>query len=295
MSPATHDPERELMPGERVLDRFEIEAVLGRGTTSVVYWAHDHASGGSVALKVLKERLMHGTIAAVRFEREAQLVARLDHPAIVRMLGAGWLESRQPWLALEMLDGETLEAMIAREHRMTLPRVVRLLGDALEGLAAAHEARVLHRDLKPANLFVIDGAGGEPRCKLLDFGVSRDLSDGGPRLTAPLQLVGTVGYLAPEQLVPGGDPDERADLWAVAVVAYRALTGTGPFGLSSVRAIAAILEKEATPPSERVPELGARVDAFFVRALAKDRDERFASAAEMRAALRALVEGAPPA
>lgn len=288
MSLARHDPEHDLPVGERVLDRFDVEAVLGRGTTSVVYRAHDRALGRPVALKVLRSALMHGTVAAARFEREAQLVARLDHPSIVRLLATGWLETRQPWLALEMLSGETLEAVIARDHRMPLPLVVRLLGDALDGLAAAHDARVLHRDLKPANLFVVQGERGETRCKLLDFGVSRDLSDVGPRLTAPLQLVGTVGYLAPEQLTPGGEPEERADLWAVAVVAYRALTGVAPFGLRSARVIASILEHEPPPPSTLSEALDHHVDAFFARGLAKDRRKRFESAREMRAALTML-------
>jgi serine/threonine-protein kinase len=290
MSLAMHDPEYELSPGERVDNRFEVQAVLGRGTTSVVYRAHDCASGRPVALKVLRAALLRGTIAASRFEREAQLVARLDHPLIVRMLATGWLETRQPWLALELLNGETLETVMTREHRVVLPRMASLLSDALLGLAAAHDARVLHRDLKPANLFVVRDERGEERCKLLDFGVSRDLSDGGPRLTAPTQLVGTVAYLAPEQLGPDGEPDERADLWAVGVVAYRALTGEAPFGLRSARVIAAILEKQATPPSAILGALHPRVDAFFACCLAKNRQERFASAREMRSALIALCE-----
>jgi serine/threonine protein kinase len=275
----------ELHEGEVVLDRFRVEERLAHGATSTVYRVHDRVLGRDVALKVLARAAAEGSIAARRFEREAQLVARLDHPAIVKIYGNGWLETRQPWLALELIAGETLESLLTREPALPIARVARLLSDVLDALSAAHAERVLHRDLKPANIMVID----ETSAKLLDFGVSRDLADHGERITAPTQLIGTLGYLAPEQLVATSDPDDRADLWAVGVVAYRALTGRSPFGLRSARVLATILESTPEPPSTIQPTLGPAIDAFFVRALAKNRDHRFQTATEMKAALTALA------
>lgn len=288
MNAILHDPEAQLAAGAVVGDRFVVESVIGHGATSIVYRARQSASGPPIALKVLRTAFARGGVAASRLEREAALVARLDHPSVVRLLASGWLETGQPWLALELLEGETLEVLLAREAPLSPARALRLLSAVLDGLAAAHDADVVHRDLKPANLFVARGPDGE-RAKLLDFGVGRDLRDLGPRLTAPTTLVGTLPYLAPEQLTPGMDADARADLWAVGVVAYRALTGAAPFGLRSARIISSILRSEPPPPSAARPELGARVDAFFVRALAKDREQRFASARAMRAALLELA------
>lgn len=288
MNALLHDPEAQLAPGTLVGERFEVEAVIGEGTTSIVYRAREIASGGALALKVLRAALARGTVAATRLEREADLVARLDHPGVVRLFASGWLETGQPWLALELLDGETLESLLTREAPLGLRRTVRLLSGALAGLAAAHDAHVIHRDLKPANLFVVRGAEGE-RAKLLDFGVGRDLKATGPRLTSPQGLVGTLAYLAPEQLTPDVEADARADLWAIGVVAYRALTGTAPFGLRGARIVASILGREPDAPSTLAPGLGPHVDAFFRRALAKDRGARFLNARQMREALIALM------
>lgn len=273
----------ELVPGARACDRFRIERTLGRGATSTVYRAFDEVLGREVALKVLRGALASGTIAARRFEREARLVARLDHPAIVRLFAAGWLEARRPWLALELLEGETLEARLARTGRLPLARAIPILADVLDALEAAHEADVLHRDLKPANL-MIDGE----RARLLDLGVGRDLAEQGPRLTTPQKVVGTLGYLAPEQLLPDADVDGRSDLWSAGVVFYRCVTGETPFGVGTPRVVARILETDPAPPTTRVPGLSPEVDAFVARALEKDPDRRWTSAAAMRDALLRL-------
>lgn len=286
---ASYDPGAELLPGAVVGERYVVESVLGQGATSIVYRARAADGTSVVALKVLHAALAQGTISTTRLEREAELVTRLDHPAIVKLYESGWLETGQIWLALELLDGETLESLLQREAPLSIARTVRLLGDVLEGLAAAHDEQILHRDLKPANLFVVRGAGGAERGKLLDFGVGRDLGATGPRLTAPQSLIGTLAYVAPELLTPGLEPDARVDLWAMAVVAYRALTGRAPFGLRGGRMVATIRRDDPEPPSALVPGLGERVDAFFARALAKDRDARWRDARSMREALRALA------
>jgi eukaryotic-like serine/threonine-protein kinase len=293
------DPDLALRPGACIADRFVVEAVIGTGASSIVCRARDLLSDRRIALKVLRARLSRGSVAAARLEREAELVARLDHPAVVRLRASGWLPSGRPWLALELLVGETLERTLAREGALPLGRAAALLGDVLEGLAAAHERGVLHRDLKPANLFVIhdDGAGPEAkeRCVLLDFGVGLDLLDPRPRLTAPRGLVGTLAYLAPEQLRPGAEAGPRADLWAVGVVAYRALTGQAPFGAFGPHLVARIETLHPPPPSSLVPGLDGQADAFFASALAKDPAARFEDALEMRRALAALAAGTEPA
>ena len=284
--------EPALAPGDVAGDRFRVVRRIGSGATSTVFEAVDLSSDARVALKVLRGIFLDEGVARRRFAREAEIVGALVHPSIPRLLHAGFAPNGQPYLAMELLDGETLEARITGRLSLTPPSpmaardVITFGRDLLDALAVAHAESVVHRDLKPANVFLTRDADRE-RARLLDFGVSRVLADDGPRLTAPSTLVGTLAYLAPEQLLPGHDPDARADLYGLAVVLFRALTNELPYTAKSTRLIRAIREETPRAPSSILASL-APFDALFARALAKEPDARFQSAAEMRAALSAV-------
>jgi CheY-like chemotaxis protein/tRNA A-37 threonylcarbamoyl transferase component Bud32 len=261
-----------------------------------VWLALDSQLRRRVAVKMMTSEHVDSPRARRDFEREAQGVARLSSPHIVQVYDYG-MDGDVPFLVMELLEGEDLETRLSRRPRLT-PRVVAgLLAQAAKALDLAHGLGVVHRDLKPANVFLARTPAGEV-LKLLDFGVAawrgaldagRD-AEGAGASSSPY-LVGTVAYLSPEQAWQEHAPDPRSDLWSLAVIAYRALTGSLPFPARTAgELMVRIHGGEAVPPSRVVPELGDGADAFFARALAHDPERRFPSAPAMAAAFVELVE-----
>lgn len=286
----SRDQER---PAGQVIDgRFRIEGVLGRGGTSVVYRAHDTEDGASVALKVLDGQFAPGSEMARRFVREARAIEEVDHPHIVRVLGSGTLQDGVPYVATELLPGETLKERLRRGPPLAVAEAVRHGIETLEGLAEAHERGIVHRDVKPANIFLHAHGSGPPTVKLLDFGMSKlPAAEGdGLTLTRTGQIVGTPHYIAPEQAGGARDVDHRTDLWATGVVLYEALTGTRPFEAEQLPALLLqIVSQRPKPVRARRPEVPEAVEQAVLRALHKSREERFAVAADMRDALAAAA------
>lgn len=250
-----------------VSSRFEVAELVGSGGMGLVYRARDRATGGQVALKVLPEGE-----DALRFEREAAVLARLRHPSIVGFVDHGRTDDGRPYLAMNWLEGETLAQRLRRRSLTT--REVKAIGIRVaEALVAAHAAGVVHRDLKPSNLFL---AGGDPdRTVLIDFGIAALAASSG-RLTTTGTVLGTAAYMAPEQARGDGVVDGRCDLFSLGSVLFRCLTGRPPFDGGDMRVILAKLMFDEPPalPSD-VPE----VLAGLVRALLqKDPSERPASA-----------------
>jgi serine/threonine-protein kinase len=280
-----HDEEAEApdhLAGQTI-GRYRIGQVLGKGAMGVVYRATDVTIGRDVALKFLS-RGDAGTRA--RLLREAQAAGALDHPNILTVHDIGEHDGR-PFLAMALYDGETLASSIARgplsidDTRATIVQI-------LSGLAAAHAAGVVHRDLKPANVIVT----GEGRVKVVDFGLAK-LQRADASLTEPGELVGTVAYMAPEQL-RGGAADARTDLFATGVIAYEMLTGAWPFvGESSIVVGSQILTAEPRPVRSLRDGVPPALEAFVMRLLNKNPDARYASADAARRAL--LSGGANPA
>jgi serine/threonine-protein kinase len=279
-----------LAPGTILDGRWRIEALLGTGGMGSVYRAEHVHVGRKAAVKVLHAELCSSPAERERFRREARVATRLRSPHVVEVLDFGEDASGRSYLAMELLEGEPLRAVLDREGRLAPQRAVRLLRQLLDGLAAAHAEGIVHRDLKPENLW-LSGSGEDERLRVLDFGIAKwaDARADATRTQAGL-VVGTPEYLSPEQAV-GGDVDRRADLYATGILAFVMLTGQHPFDTSDLRTLVAAHAFERVPSiSSRVPELAAwpRLVDFVERATEKDRAHRVGSAEE----LRALLEGA---
>jgi len=269
------------------LGRYTVTSTLGRGGMGTVFKAIDHTLDRMVAIKVLTHSHKNSQNILDRFEREARIIARIQHPNIVRVYDYGAAPDETPYIVMELLDGEDLSKTLGRTQRMPLRATAPLIAQAARGLHAAHRAGIVHRDLKPANLF-LSRELGENTLKVLDFGIATaQYTEPITRDTAS-QLIGTPAYMSPEQ-VRAQKVDHRTDLWSLGVVAYEALTGMLPFpGQSILDTAVRITQSQPTPPSDLVESLGPAVDAFFERALAKAPEDRFSSALEFAAAFSAL-------
>jgi len=270
-----------MKPAELIADRFEIEQQIATGGMGEVFRAHDRVSGEVVAVKVMSEGRAHRT---ARFAREVELLAELSHPGIVRYVAHGETPSGKLFLAMEWLDGEDLKARLEREP-LTMDEAVTLATRVAEALGAAHARGVVHRDLKPSNLFL-------PGCridavKVLDFGIAH--RRGRTQLTRTGMMLGTPGYMAPEQARTGGEIDARADVFALGCVLFECLTGTPPFeGDNAASILAKILFGEAPRVSTLWPEVPEDLDTLVAQMLAKELALRPRDGASLAAALAAL-------
>ncbi len=274
--------------------RYVLERVLGGGGMGTVWVARDPKLQRLVALKLMASHCAPTEHALRQFEWEAQAIARFQSPHVIQVHDCD-LSGEAPYIVMELLEGEDLEALLNRRGRLSLAMVERMLTQAARALTAAHAAGVIHRDLKPANLFLSRSTAGEV-VKVLDFGLAL-LTQGGAAQPHPdEEMAGTPRYMSPEQL-RGMSPrlDHRCDLWALAVVAYRALTGQHPFPLESLRQLRlGNVPPPPVPPSTLVPGLGTEVDAFFARALDVEPSRRFQSAHELSSDFIARVEAGRP-
>jgi len=254
-------------------DRFQMEREAGLGGMGVVYRAIDCQCGRAVALKVLRKT---DPTAIRRFEREAEALGTLDHPRIVRYFAHGHSEEGEPYLAMEWIEGESLSPRLARALVAGQPLGVRevvALGHALaDALAAAHALGIVHRDVKPSNILLVDGRLEEP--KLADFGIVRADSPAGSMTTSGT-VIGTVGYMAPEQARGADDLDGRADLFSLGCVLYRCLTNAEVFeGTGAVVVLAKLLLHEAPRVSNHRAAVPPALDDLIARLLAKDPADR---------------------
>jgi serine/threonine protein kinase len=269
-----------LPPGTWVRDRYVLGEALGRGGTSTVYAALDASRDVEVAVKVLDAEMLGKD--RERMLREAKITAGLGHPGIVRVLDGGLLDAGRAFLVMERLRGRTLADRLDGCFWLPLDEAIAVAGQLLEALEAAHAASVLHRDVKPSNVFVSD----EPLlAKLIDFGIGVDLGDPRSRVTEPDVVVGTLGYLAPEQLF-GDDASVRSDLYAAGATIYEMLTGRPPFPVTDgdMRTLLRAMTKTAPPIRELRPSVPEALSEGVTRALSRRASDRHASAIEMRAA-----------
>ncbi|HEX5475191.1 MAG TPA: protein kinase [Vicinamibacterales bacterium] len=273
----------------RVLDnKYRLEQLLGRGGMGAVYRARDMRLDRLVAVKVVRAELLGDPEARRRFRREAQIVARLQHPGIVSIFDFGTLPDGGAYLVMELVRGEDLRRVLQREGRLDPERVSRILAAVCFAIEAAHRDGVLHRDLKPENILL---PGGDVEAKVLDFGVAKLIGDrgegaaeeGATALTMVGSLVGTPAYMAPEQL-RGEAPDARTDVFALGVIGYEMLNGDLPFGRASLAQVV-LAQARGLPASEAAST--SPVERAIRQALAMDRDDRPASAQTFAALLLA--------
>jgi serine/threonine protein kinase/DNA-directed RNA polymerase subunit RPC12/RpoP len=283
------------------LGHYRIMSMLGQGGMGIVFGAMDTNLRRWVALKVMRPESAQDEAARQRFLREARALAALksDHIVTVHQVGEA---NQLPFLAMEFLQGEPLDDWLKRRGRPTLVEIVRLGIEIGHGLTAAHACGLIHRDIKPANIFLEVVSGGEDandhsprtthhaprRVKILDFGLAR-LTQDHTNLTDPGRVIGTPGYMAPEQ-VEGKEIDARSDLFSLGCILYELSTGVQPFAAAnSVAILMAVLTREPTPPRVLNPDLPVPLAALIGRLMAKDPQRRPASAREVVAALEAIA------
>jgi hypothetical protein len=267
---------------------FRIEAVVGRGGMGVVYRAEQEGLGRKVALKVIAPELSDDVGFRARFVREARLAASIDHPNVVPLFEAP--ASAHPlYLAMRYVDGEDLGALLRREGRLSPMVVGEIAGQIGAALDAAHAKGLVHRDVKPGNVLVT-GEAERPHAYLTDFGLTKDASSNSAQLTNTGQWVGTVDYIAPEQL-DGRAVDARTDIYSLGCVVFQMLTGVVPFAGTNLQKMWG--HGSGPPPSLRDarPELAASFDAVVGRAMAKDPADRFPSAGDFGRACLAAARG----
>jgi serine/threonine-protein kinase len=259
--------------------RYDVEREIGKGGNARIYLARD-AEGKAVALKVLHPELLV-SVAADRFLREIKLAKQLDHPHIARLLDSG----EQDWIVyfvMTYVEGPTLREHLARAGQMSIPETIRLADDLLDALDHAHRHGIVHRDVKPDNV-VLSTEGAV----LLDFGIARAVAaSGSDRLTRSGIAVGTSTYMSPEQITAVQELDRRSDLYSLGCVLFECLAGQPPFTHRN-EAVVLQLHLTQTPPDLRSlrADVPPEVAAGIGRALAKQPDDRWQSAAAMREAI----------
>jgi serine/threonine protein kinase len=275
--------------GDVVAGKYVIEDTIGEGGMGVVFAARHNELERRVAIKFLLPEFAEQGMAAERFRREARAAARMRGEHVCRVLDVGTLETGVPFMVMELLEGRDLASELARRHRLPLEEAVAYVLEACEALAEAHVAGIIHRDLKPANLFLETRSDGSRRIKVLDFGVSKSLlalKDGNGELTKTSSLVGSPLYMSPEQLDSARDVDARADVWALGVVLFELLTGATPFqGDTIPQLVAAVLQETPVRMTDLPVPLPQAIIDILQRALAKQRERRYASVAELAQAL----------
>ncbi|HEV8133260.1 MAG TPA: protein kinase [Pyrinomonadaceae bacterium] len=284
------------LPVERTIEgRYRLDKLLGRGGMGAVYQAADLRLHRNVAVKILGSSFFGDAQALRRFEHEAQASARLIHPNIITVHDYGVLNTAGAYLVMELVAGQTLRSILQRDGRVPATLAADWLEQILAAVGVAHTAGVIHRDLKPDNIFITDGDKGQKVVKVLDFGLAKikqlDGSDSASPtavpFTTPGAVMGTLGYMPPEQLM-GGVINERSDLFSLGVITVEMLTGQCPFqGKTYHEQLAAIINQPFAFENKRA-EAGA-LNKALQKSLAKEANDRFASATEMQEQLVSAI------
>jgi len=287
---------QDQLGGGRVLvgGRYELGELLGRGGMAEVRKGTDVRLGRVVAVKRLRTDLASDSTFQARFRREAQSSAALNHPAIVSVYDTGdepatdGSRVNQPYIVMEYVAGRTLRDIL-REGRKILPeRALEITSGILDALDYSHRAGIVHRDIKPANVMLTPSGD----VKVMDFGIARAVADSSSTMTQTAAVVGTAQYLSPEQ-ARGETVDYRSDVYSTGCVLYELLTGRPPFVGDSPVSVAYQHVREHAPPPSALEELPPAVDAIVMKALAKEVEDRYQSAAEMREDISRYLAGRP--
>ncbi|MFL6045597.1 MAG: protein kinase domain-containing protein [Propionibacteriaceae bacterium] len=274
--------------------RYQTRELLGRGGMSEVYRGFDAELRRPVAIKRLRPDLAMNPVFRARFRREAQAAGRLSHPAIVAVYDTG--EEREaagpsiPFIVMELIEGRSLRDALHKEGKVSPVRALELTAEVLDALSCSHAAGIIHRDIKPGNVMLTNAR----TVKVADFGIARAVSDSSGTATMAGTVIGTAQYLSPEQ-GRGEAADVRSDLYSVGCMLYELLVGEPPFsGDSMVSIIFQHISEPPTPPSDKCENVSSDVDAIVLKAVAKDPDDRYQSAAEMKADIERVLNGHSP-
>jgi serine/threonine protein kinase len=283
---------RDPLIGSRV-DDYEVQSIVGTGAMGIVYRVQHAVIGKPAALKVLKPDYADDPDMVQRLIREARTVNAIRHPGIVDIFGFGTLPNGQPYIVMDLLEGEPLDAWIKRESPASFKIVGPILDEILSALYAAHQVGVIHRDLKPGNVFYEKHPDTHSRVRIIDFGLARqaDRAGGSVRPTNPGTLIGTPAFMAPEQVL-GTKVFPATDLYAVGGIAYQMLTGRIPHEApSAIEVISQKMKFDPVAPRQWVPNLDEDVDSFVMMLLDREPERRPESADDARRMLRRLMEG----
>jgi serine/threonine-protein kinase len=273
------------LAGAVIGDRYRLERELGRGGMGVVWVAHSLVLGIDVAVKLIRAGT-GGAGLGTRMAREAHAAARLGHPALVRVFDFGWTSKGDPFLVMELVQGETLASLIAREAPISAIRAVQTLLPIADGLRLAHDRSIVHRDIKPDNILLSRDTLGRNQPKLLDFGIAKvgpNVSEG--NITQVGTVLGSPEYMSPEQALGVEEIDERADVWALSVVLYEMVTGKIPFQRANYNALMHAIINDPPKPTTEYGVADSTLWAVISRGLSKSRDQRWANMTEFGEAL----------
>jgi len=277
--------------GRLVTPTIKLVRQLGRGGMGTVWAATNLTLGAPVAVKMLDRAYVTDDKSVARFKQEAQRAARVRSPHITVVYDYGVTNTDEPYIVMELLEGETLGKCIKRCGALPAQDVAQIVEQIARGLGAAHGQGVVHRDVKPENLFLVENQDAL-FVKILDFGIAKQM-DQPPNFTLKTNtglMVGTPGYMSPEQYVDPKAVDSRTDLWSLGIVTYEALTGVRPFLAQNMFQLArSITEDTFTPPTTLQPELPEALDDWMRKALAKKPADRFGSAREMAKSLQVIL------
>jgi len=273
------------LAGEVIGDRYRLVRELGRGGMGVVWVGYALALGVEVAVKLIRVSGA-GPAVASRMAREAHAAARLGHPALVRVFDFGWTSRGDPYLVMELVQGETLSACLGREGKISAIRAAQMLLPLADGLRLAHDRTIVHRDIKPDNIFLASDPLGRVQPKLLDFGIAK-VGPGGVdvRLTQVGVVLGSPEYMSPEQALGVDDIDERTDVWSLSVVLYEMVTGAMPFRKANYNALMQAIIHDPPSAMTDFAESDESLWRVVERGLAKAREDRWATMAELGEAL----------
>lgn len=284
--------------GQVFAERYVIDSVLGLGGMSIVYKATHKLMNRTVAIKMLKKKLMEDVLLLERFRVEAQAASSLNHQNIITIYDFGVTWDNEPYLVMDCLDGESLDDLIERSGPLPVQRALPIFKQICDGLDAAHKKGIIHRDLKPANVVLLKNEDGSDLIKLVDFGIAKVVpqeGQQGQRLTQTGELFGSPIYMSPEQC-QGRALDARSDLYGLGCLMYEVLVGSPPFiGQSFLETLNMHVNDVAKPLSEAAPkaEIPLELEQVIMQCMAKEPTDRFNSAAEIRDFLSAISVNMP--
>lgn len=284
-------PKDAIEPGRVLAGRYRLEALLGEGGFGTVWTAHHLVLEAPVAVKLIDPEIAEDEVAVERFLREAKAAASLRSPHVVQILDYG-VDDGQPFIAMELLEGETLARRIKRLGRLEAAEALRILGHVARAIGRAHDAGVVHRDLKPENVFLIRN-DDEEVAKVLDFGVAKlDATKLGFQSTATRtgSLLGTPFYMSPEQVLGNKEVDFRSDLWSLGVIAFEMITGRRPFVSDGLGDLVLQITVHPLPVPSQFAPVPSGFDAWFLRVMAREPSARLASAREVVETLREALD-----
>jgi serine/threonine-protein kinase len=262
-------------PGDRISDKYRLQTPLGYGAMGVLWRAQNDDLDAPVAVKLLR-RDVRWAWSSDWLRREARVMASLRHPAIVQVFDCGVTARRDPFIAMELLQGEGLRDVLERENVLTAVEAVRLLLPILEGLECVHARGIVHRDLKPDNIFLARDDRGRIQPKLLDFGIAK-MQGAASQVTTGGMLLGSPGYMSPEQAEGAVDVDARVDVWGAAVVLYEMISGHLPWDANNTPALLRAIVDDPAPSILGVGGIDARLWSILEKGLAKRRTGRWQS------------------